>query len=132
MSWEFLDFVDQRGVNQIKAWVEGLAPSVRSRVKAKFNERLRMLQVQPVLNDPKLTKMLDGECDGLMEVRFRSQRVQYRPLAWYGPSTREITLLIGAEERENRFVPSNACQVALQRRTLVLRDRRQVCPHDFS
>ena len=133
MVWTFLDYVDSLGVNRIKAWVDGLPDSVRLKVKAKFNERLRTISLFPTLSDTTYTEMLTGECDGLMEIKFLSQKVQYRPLACYGIERREIVIVLGAEERNNRFVPPDACKTALSVKNIVLADkeRKRVKPHDF-
>lgn len=129
MVWTFLDFVDARGVNQIKAWLD----SVPAKVKAKFNTRLQYLRNEKVLSDAPYTKMLKGEGDGLMEIIFEVFNVQYRPLAFYGPGNHEITILFPAEERSGRFVPRGTVRTAQRRRYEVERNPQgRVCPHDFS
>lgn len=134
MAWTFLDYVDSTGTNRIKAWVEALPDSVRLKVKAKFNERLRAIATFPTLSDTTYTEMLTGACDGLMEIKFLCQKVQYRPLACYGVQRHEIVILIGAEERNDRFVPLGACESALAIKQIVLADkgRKHVVTHDFS
>lgn len=104
-------------------------------MKAKFNERIRGIQTLPALDDPLYTKALAGLCDGLMEIRFRYKNVQYRPLAWYGPERREVTIFVGAEERNSVFVPADACRIALDRKAKALdptTNRKHVVSHDFS
>lgn len=128
--WSFLDFVDDRGENVIQRWLQGLPPSARNSVKAKMTTRIEYLEVTPVFRPPH-ARDLHGECAGLFEIRFKSN-VQYRPLACYGPDTaKEVTLLMGATEREGRFEPPGACLTALRRKALIFADRRHVCPHDF-
>lgn len=128
MSWTFLDFVDENGVNQIKAWADSLPP----RVKAKFNKRVGMLQLLEVLEEPYTTILTGRDCDGLMEVKFQWGGVQYRPLACYGPGHREVTLLIGATKRGRRFEPGKACAIARQRCEAAHNNRERVQAHDFS
>ena len=131
MAWTFYDFVDERGGNGIRAALDALPPSRRARSKAALTQRLNLLKALPSLQDDQYTKALSGACDGLFEIRFRKDGVQYRPLAFYGPGRREITLLLLAEERNGRFVPRDACATALRRRGLALQDRRFIQPHDY-
>ena len=134
MQWTFLDFVDENGTNRIKEWVESLPPSATKRVKAKLNAHILHLQAQTELAGGPYMTSLHGECANLLEIKLRVGRVQYRPLACYGPGQREVTLLFGAEERGGKLKPTSACSRALKRRELVLADtqRRRVCDHDFS
>lgn len=133
MQWQFLDFVDENGTNRIKEWVEGLPPSARTRVRAKLTQRILHLRAQKSLAGSYVTP-LHGPCAGLLEIHLLVGKVQYRPLACYGRSPREIVLLLGAEERGGQLKPSNACDTARKRRELVLADteRKRVCDHDFS
>ena len=57
-------------------------------------------------------KRLNGECEGLIEIRFKGDDVEQRPLGFIsGP--REFTLLFWAIEKNDRFVPKSACATAL-------------------
>ena len=132
MAWQFYDFVDERGANVIQTRLGGLPGSRKPRAKAALTQRLNLLAALPHLNDEQYTKVLSGPCDGLIEIRFRRDGVQYRPLAFYGPERSAITLLILVEERNGRFVPRDACAIALKRRALVLADRRFITAHDYS
>lgn len=125
--WTFLDFVDGNGTNLIHDWINDLPKGA----KAKMTTKIEYLEVTETFVMPD-TRILHGECDGLFEIRFQFRRVQYRPLACYGPGTREVTVLTGAIEKENRFEPPGACITALSRKDLIQSDRRYVCPHDFS
>ena len=73
------------------------------------------------------------EKDGIGKIRFSGEKIQYRPLGWFGPEEGQFTLLFPAEERNNRFDPSDAVQQAIQRRTLVLSDggNRRIREYDF-
>ena len=129
MAWTFLDFVNASGQNEIRVWLDGLP----KKVKAKVNTRLQHLQAEKVLIDTRYTEVLHGECEGLMEIKIEAANVQYRPLAFYGPGDRQITILFPAEERSDRFEPPGACEAALRKREEVLRmPNERVCPHDYS
>jgi hypothetical protein len=125
--WTFLDFVDHRGRNLIHDWIEGLPMKARVRLQV----QIPILAGLPLLRLP-YTRMLEGECDGLFEIRIEVDNVQYRPLAYYGPEKREITILTGATEVGGQLQPPGICATALSRRDLVEQDRRYVCPHDLS
>lgn len=125
--WTFLDFVDERGLNVIHRWIEGLPKTA----KVKIQTQIPILAAMEQLRFP-YTTMLEGECDGLMEIRFRVRNVQYRPLAYYGPQQGEVTILTGATEVGDRIEPPGICATALNRKALVDQDRRYVCPHDLS
>ena len=133
MQWTFVDFVDENGTNRIKEWVESLPRSSRKQVKAKLTARIQYLAALTTLEGPYI-KPLHGTYRNLMEIMLLVGRVQYRPLVCYGPGQREVTLLIGAEERGGHLKPSGAGDTALRRRALVLADteRKRVCDHDFS
>ena len=128
--WTFLDFVDDRGENQIRAWIEGQPPSFGKRLRATLNARLDLLSAMKPLRGLPYTKILDGECDGLFEIRFKANNVQCRPLCFYGPNRTEITILMGAKEMNGRFVPPNACTTAQSRKALVESERRYVREHE--
>ena len=130
--WSFFDFVDDRGENVIQRWLErDIAPSLTKRVRVKMTAYIQHLEVTARFGRP-YTADLHGECEGLLEIILNLGKVQYRPLACYGPDiAKEITLLMGARERGGRFDPPGACPTALGRRSLILADRRYVVPHDF-
>jgi hypothetical protein len=67
-------------------------------------------------------KKLSGECEGLWEIRFNVDGVQHRPLG-YRSGEYEFTLLLWAQEKNNRFVPLNACEQALHRKAETLASR---------
>src|SRR4030042_2858957 len=104
--WGFLDFVDERGENVIQRGLRSLPPSVRNSVKAKMTTRIEYLEVMRVFRPP-YARELHGECGGLFEIIFQVKNLQYRPLACRGPdTTKEVTLLMGAIEKEGRFDPA--------------------------
>jgi len=124
-TWCFLDYVDDDGENQIKPWLDSLPKAA----KVKINAVLRRLEVRELLGEPEM-KQLKGACDGLLEVRVRDSRVQYRPLGCYGPGNHEVTLLIGAVEKGNKFEPRTACAIALTRK-YAIQGGEHVRDHDF-
>lgn len=123
--WTFRDFIDSRGNNVIHIWLGG--QPVRAR--AKINARLLLLAGARFLREP-YAKKLSGECEGLIELRIEFRMVQYRPLACYEPRDGDITLLLGAFERNNRLDPPSACATARARMRLI-HDKDRTCEHKF-
>lgn len=117
--WTFRTYVSPQGEEEVTAWYVGQTPTVR----AAFDQRLRTLaQMKPQEWREPYSKQLEGECDGLVEIRFKADRVQYRPLGFYGPLRMEFTITLIAREIGNRFVPGDACQTALARVNDVIRN----------
>jgi len=76
MPWTLLNFVDARGHNVIKTWLDTLPPKAR----AKINARLLYLQAEKQLGPP-YVKAITGYRD-IYEIRVVRQNIQYRPLGW--------------------------------------------------
>ena len=127
-GWTLYDYVDASGTNDFARWCGGLQrPDL-----ARLNRKLRMLAD----NGPELgPKLLAGPLKGYAHIyKIRVEgRVALRPLLCKGPidNDHEFTLLKGASERDRKFVPPNAPDVAVARRQEVIDDpdsRR--CPHE--
>ena len=95
-----------------------------SQLQAKFRSRLKILaQLEFGEWREPLFKPLVGEGDGLSELRFKADNVQQRPLGFVsGPH--DVTMLLWAVERGNRFVPRSACVTALERKAAVIAEDR--------
>ena len=117
--WTFRTYVGPTGVEAVKDWYARQS----AKVQAGFDNRVANLrQMRPEEWRAPYSKQLDGECDGLVELRFKADRVQRRPLGFFGPQRMEFTLLFFAIEKDGTFVPRDACQQALRRRDVVLFD----------
>jgi Phage derived protein Gp49-like (DUF891) len=98
-----------------------------AQLKGRFLSRLKILaQLRRTEWHEGYCKKLEGECDGLYELRFQSDKVQQRPLGFF-LSDSIFVILLWATEKNNRFVPKAACEIALRRKTEVLADGR--CAH---
>jgi hypothetical protein len=122
---KFKDYVDPDGENVVLRWLNGLPKAA----KVKINTRIEFLETVEQLEMPD-ARQLTGICDGLVELRVRSGNVQYRPLCYYGPKRREVTILAGAIEKGSKFEPSSACDTALMRKARI-GQRGWTCDHDF-
>ena len=125
MPWTFLDYVEANGSNQIEAWLESLAVGARKPVRAQLAAILAIASPQERLQPPRF-EPLQGV--GMFKVTFKLNNVQYRILAWYGPGRRQVTLLAGAIEKNDRYRPPNVFDTADRRRAEILSDRKRVTP----
>jgi len=113
----FKCYVSDGGIDEIRrTYLEA-----QKQTKAKFFSRLKILsQLDFEEWHELLYKELHGDCVGLGEIRFFSDKVQQRPLGFRsGP--KEFTILFWAREKGNKFVPLNACRKALERKAEVLK-----------
>lgn len=120
LAWGFRSFVSDRRESAVRVWYNGQAPQVQ----AKFDTTLKYLRDRPSWDRP-YVGILHGECEGLIEIRLKVKRVQYRPLGFYGPLKMEFTILFFATERDGALDPPTACSIALGRKTLVLGNREE-------
>ncbi len=125
MPWTFLNFLDARGQNVIKAWLAELPAKAR----AKINARLLHLQAEEHWSPP-YVKPITGYMD-IYEIRVIRQNIQYRPLGFHGPQKGEFTLVIGAIEQGDRIYPPGAFATAVSRSNAVRTGQSQTCEHDF-
>lgn len=126
-EYTFYDYVDEDGINVIKTWLEARGG------KARFDTIIQYLEAsRPGTWRRPVVGRLTGECAGLSEIRAQVRRTQLRLLGFYGPGEREFTLVFGAVEKNDRFVPLSACEQAFRRK-----DRVNAAPdisrkeHDF-
>ena len=127
MNWRILNYLNERGENEIRNWIRSLPPKAR----AKVANRILLLQTWPGATWPlQYVSALRG-FKGIHEFRVVFSGVQYRPLGCYGPGEREYTLLLGAIEKGGRLEPLGACETAVARRMIVLQDGSRVRDHEF-
>ena len=104
------------------------------KAKAKINAALKILEQEPIKfwHKTKLAEKLKGQKD-LWAVTVLYMRVQYRPIGIVGPGENTFTLLAGAIEKENKYIPATVFEVAQGSKAIVqagpAKYRR---PHDYS
>jgi hypothetical protein len=127
-KWKIFDYVDMRNVKVIVKWLDELQKAERARM----DRKLQALQD----NGPNLSSELlsDTPSRHIKKIRLNG-RVAPRLLLCRGPvdMEREFTLLFGAMERDRKFVPENAIEVAEENRGRVTSDpdHRRI-DHDFT
>lgn len=124
MPIKLYDFVNTNGTNEFKDWTRTLQSSERG----KLNQRLDKLEQVGVAMRP---VMLTGTgIGGLEKLRIKGN-TQLRPLVTDGPINygKEFTLLFGAREKGNNWIPANACQQALSRKAAIIEDTDRRVEH---
>jgi hypothetical protein len=102
-------------------------------VKTAFKARVKHLDGQPPANwrRPFVSTLEGGKkergngCKGLVEIRFEVKNVQYRPLGYYS-GEHEFTIVFFAEERDGKFDPPTACEIAKTRIAEIKKDPKKV------
>jgi hypothetical protein len=101
----FYDFVDINEINIIKAWLDSLPVKAKARITTRLNTLEQITRTD--WHHTLLTEVLKGDKDGLIAVKVKYKRVQYRLLGYDGPNRGEFTLLAGGEERNDKYLPLN-------------------------
>ena len=135
-QYTFYDYINAQGENEILQWLHNVGGRGKNGIKfrAAFTERLLGLEGTPQVDWSRPpAAVLHGDCAGLYEVRKEIKNVQYRLIGFHGPGEATGTLVFGAREVNDKFVPSNTCQIAQEIKALVLSNpgvyRRE---HDWS
>ena len=121
--WTFYDFLDGRGVNLIRQWLDVLPDKAR----AKIDTRILFMRAIPVWPE-QYVSAIKGWPE-LVELRIVSAGSQYRPLGFYGPQRREFTVVLGAIEKGK--LPRRVLEAADENRKIVLADASRICEHQF-
>src|SRR5712692_6876151 len=108
--WTFYDFLDGRGTNPIRLWLDSLPDKAR----AKINTRILFMKAIPIWPEQYISA-LKGWPD-LVELRVGSAGSEYRPLGFYGPGKRQFTLVLGAIEKGR--LPRRLLEVADEHRKI--------------
>jgi hypothetical protein len=94
-----------------------------AQLRAKFRSRLMILAQLPRQEwHETYVKQLNGEGEGLSEIRFEANNVMQRPLGFVS-ARNEFTILFWAIEKGNKFVPRSACVTALDWKSKVSANR---------
>jgi hypothetical protein len=117
--WRFFDYCSEAGNNVTEDWY--CDQSVE--VQADFDVTLAMLAGLNEWRNLSQFKMLAGKHSGLGEIRFKSERVQYRPVGTFGLGSYKFLLLVGACKKGNIYKPPDAFDLALQRKKLFFSGR---------
>jgi hypothetical protein len=126
-SWLLYDYVDGNGRNVFKDFTLCL----ETKELAKLNRKLEMLEKEPELPPGLLVGPLKG-FPHLYLLKIKGD-VQVRPFLCKGPAhrNREFTLLFGAYEKDSKYIPPNAWELAEANRLKVEADPiKRRCRHE--
>ena len=121
--WMFYDFLEERGVNSIRVWLDSLP----KKASGKINTRLLFMRagVWP----EQYVSSLKGWPE-LVELRIVHANVQYRPLGFYGPDRGEFTIVLGAIEKGK--LPVRVLENAdANRKVVTTAGRKRIREHEF-
>jgi hypothetical protein len=123
-TWTFYDFLEERGVNPIRQWLDSLPDKAR----AKINTRIVFLMAQIVWPEQYVSSLTGWP--ELVGLRVVHANVQYRPLDFYGPGRREFTIVLGSVEKG--WLPNRILEAADANRKLILAiGRNRIRGHEF-
>ncbi len=135
------DYIERGGPNPIASWLQGLPKAQLAKVNAKLSMLSRYGHetlpnfVTPAVGSGTIKEIvIKGNralrllfCRGPIEIgRNGPNGKKHKPSIWAAP---EFTFLLGAEERDNRYVPRDAVQQAVNRRTIIMNDPSRRVPH---
>ena len=128
-------FLDDRKRDVIREWMKDVKMSAKCR--AKMDRWVRYLEAtDSEVWHADLIKPLKGH-SYIYELRIECMGVEYRPLGCFGPNQtpftstneKQFTLVIGAIEKDDKFIPLQAPETAKGRRILIHNDRSRV--HEY-
>ncbi len=126
IKWTFRSFVSDTGRRLVHEWYDGQSPDVQ----AAFDTALEYLQVQPPHKWVRPhVGILSGKCKGLIEIIFKADNVQHRPLGFYSPS-HIFTIVFFATEKGGELKPKDACKTAIDRKSLIEKTGGSYCEWD--
>lgn len=107
-------FTDDDGLDAVCKWQSQVGPKVRAGLAAK------MVYLRQQNREGWIRPHYDSLRDGIGEVRFKVERINYRALGFFGPGRNEFTFCFFAT-KTNSFDPRNAIDTAVARKALVER-----------
>ena len=125
IKWTIYDYVDPVNGNLIKVWCTRL----QKKERAKLNQRLDSLAmhgpslIPGILSPTGMSQIFKLKIHG---------KVQLRPMLCEGPGRGEqaFTLLLGAVEVSNDYVPLGAPLLASRMRESLIKDMQRRVPHE--
>ena len=112
MAWRFFDYCSPAGNNLIEDWRVALSGNAR----ADFDVVLKELSIlHDWHNNSKSFKSLGK--NGLCEIRFKCDGVQYRPAGFFGPESKSFSIYVGCHKKGKIYDPPDAFTRALRRKS---------------
>ena len=123
--WTLFDYVDPEDGNLIKQW----SAQLQKKERAKLNNRLDALTIHGPHLIPGI--LSPTGLPSIFKLKIHGQ-VQLRPLLCEGPGRGEeaFTLLLGAFEVSDDYVPMGAPLIASRMREFLVKDMRRRVVHE--
>lgn len=114
--WKFKVYISINNVCDFNKWYKDQIPEDRAKIdifinRLKITETWSKKHVRPLTNYSKINELV-----------IKGKKIQLRPLGCFGPQRKEFTILMGATEKNDDFVPKNAPHQAEERQKLVMCD----------
>ncbi|BBU61671.1 hypothetical protein MSC49_16060 [Methylosinus sp. C49] len=116
VRWTFRAYVSPSGRKDVWKWYLRLPVPAQAEFDALLAYLVQREKAEWRMPD---FKLLTGRLSGIGELRFNSQKVEYRPFGIFGPNDNEFTLLIGCSKKSSAYTPQDARETAAERATLV-------------
>jgi Phage derived protein Gp49-like (DUF891) len=115
--WTFKCPVNREGKSPLEEWYRNLSP----RAKSRFDRVREYLEDRPQSDwTTSYFKQLSSS-DGICEIRFFADNIQYRPLAFFSPWERQVLILVfPAIEKGDKFEPKDAVGQAENRKKKII------------
>lgn len=123
--WTFFDYVTAGGKNVFADWLDDQPFEAQEDIE----QTIRYLEVTERFGRKVVKKLSGKNAKGILEIRVKSNNVQYRPLICFGPDRHQITLLLGAIEKGDKFVPKDAVNRAARNKSDLDRNHDRCTRH---
>lgn len=117
--WKINCYVAPSGKNEVQARYSSGTDDLKAGLEVELDYlRVRERSEWRRPHAAKMSKCL--EFRDFFEIRFFSERLQQRPIGYFGPKNNEFTLLLWAVEKGGKFLPENWCSKANDRRNQII------------
>lgn len=122
MAWTFFEYVGSNDRGVVRDWFKRLPHGTSQQVEAAVDALVEELQqlTCDVFDRSHNVGQLRHSCSDYFELRVKVQKVQYRPIGFYGPARREFTLLGITTEKGGVLVDDQDCSRIKERRKSIL------------
>lgn len=124
-KWTIFDYVDPVDGNLFREW----SVRLQKKERAKLNQRLDSLAIHGTVMIPGI--LSPTGMPSIFKLKIHG-KVQLRPMLCEGPGRGEeaFTLLLGAFEVSDDYVPKGAPKIAAEMREFLIKDLRRRVSHE--
>jgi hypothetical protein len=110
--WNFRAYVSPTGRRSFEQWYNQIDPAAQAEFDTMvefLSQRSRDEWRRPAFD------LLSGKFRDIGELRFKAQKIVFRPFGFFGPQRQEFTFLVGATKKGQVYDPKSAKETALTR-----------------